>query len=278
MRNCTVYLPYFKRLTFRTAPVRTDGGDQDVFSSFGNWSQNIYTCATSLRGRIATVAFNYSGTGGLESLRLDKSYRNYSATGEVLPVWAVEEPNLNISGVNPIWGIVDEDLLGSPGLQTLRSSGLYLPASMSLVGGESSDTVASASLPGAALYSLYEGAQLPDQQKYSGASNQAILNKWVDLENSPDGIAEMINLILVDTITQWMVGSKSLLDSNKGIGTNNATVLSNVNILSNKIQYNLLYGIPVNSLQDPSKTRESLSSLCGFSRCLEPLSLEYSKE
>jgi hypothetical protein len=228
----------------RTAPVRTDGGDPNILSPFAQWSQNIYVCASTVRARIGTT---YNGTGGFENLLLDKTYRSFTGPGEVAPVWALEKPNLNFSEVNSIWGLVDEGYLDSPGLQTIQRDHFYLPASMSLIVGNVSDTVASAVLPGTALFDLYTagGSNVYTQSlDYTGITNQAILNKWVSLGGSPSGIAEMVNLIFVDTMTQWSVGSKSLLDANQAPPGVMST-LSNVEVLSDKIQYNMLYAIPV---------------------------------
>lgn len=230
-----------------TAPVRTDGGDSQILAPFAHWSQNIYVCATAARARIGTTSFSYNGTEGVENLQLTKTYRNYTGPGEVAPVWALEETNLNFSAVNPIWGIVDQSYLHSPGLQTRQSDHFYLPASMSLIIGNVSDTVASAVLPGATLFNMYSTnvpAVYTQILDYSGSTNQAILNKWSALGRTPSGIADMMNLIFVDIMTQWAVGSKSLFDANK-IPGNTTSVLQNVQILSDKIQYDLLYAIPV---------------------------------
>jgi len=242
-----------------SAPVRTDGGDPDVLEPYARYGQSMYMCATTARARIATVSFSYNGTGGLKSLVLEKTYRNSSQEGKQPPLWAVENSGMNISDINPLWGIVGEEYISSPALQTIQRDYLYLPASQSLFSSSIGDTVASASIPGAVLISMYptngqtQGIS-PDifntVLDYSGLTNQALANKWKELGDSLDGIAEMINLVFVDIMTQWTVGSKSLLTANN-LANDANSVLSSVAISGERIQYDILYAIPVRSIKSP---------------------------
>ena len=238
-----MYIFHLANTNERTAPNRTDGGDPEVLSSYATWSQHMYMCATAANAKVAITAFTYNGTGGLANLRLDKQYRNYSESAELPPVWAVEDLKMNVSDINPIWGIVDDEYLDSPGLQTLRSDHFYLPASESVLIGNISDTVASAVIPGAVLLSMYGiNLDLPSPD-YSGGGNQAILKKWVGAGETLRGVEGMINLVFVDMMSQMIVGSKSLLDVQKS--ATNAIGTSEVRILSSQIQYDLRYAIPI---------------------------------
>jgi hypothetical protein len=78
-----------------------------------------------------------------------------SQAGIPPPVWAIEYDTMNISDINPLWGIVGDQYIDSPGIQTIQRDYLYLSASQSLFGGNLGDTVGAASIPGAALYSMY---------------------------------------------------------------------------------------------------------------------------
>jgi hypothetical protein len=209
-------------------------------------------CATTARARVAEVTFSYNGTGGLKGLALDKTYRNSSLEGIPPPVWAIEYDGLNISDINPLWGIVGDQYIDSPGLQTIQRDYLYLPASQSLFAGNLGDTVGAASIPGAALYSLYPDAivsveppiSVDNILDYSGVSNIALANQWKILGISSDGIAEMVNLVFVDIMTQWTVSSKSLLTAND-VTANNTSVLFTANVAGDKIEYDIPYAIPV---------------------------------
>ena len=234
-----------------SAPVRTDGGDPNILEPYARYGENMYLCATTARARIATVSFSYNGTSGLKELVLDKTYKNSSQDGQQPPLWAIEYNGMNISDINPLWGLVGDQYLNSPGLQTIRRDYLYLPASQSLATSYIGDTVGSASIPGGVLSSMYpmngqmQGVSLNifnTVLDYTGLTNQAIANKWKELGNSLDGISEMVNLVFVDIMTQWSVGSKSMLTANH---VAKGTILSSVTMSGGKIEYDMLYAIPV---------------------------------
>jgi len=234
-----------------SAPVRTDGGDPSVLEPYARYGENMYMCATTARARIATVSFNYNGTGGLKGLVLDKMYKNSSQDGKQPPLWAIEYGGMKIGDINPLWGLVGDEYLNSPGLQTIRRDYLYLPASQSLATSYFGDTVGSASIPGAVLSSMYptngqtQGVSLNifnTVLDYAGLTNQAVANKWNELGDSLDGISEMVNLVFVDIMTQWTVGSKSMLTANH---VAKGSILAPVTISGGKVEYDMLYAIPV---------------------------------
>jgi len=98
-------------------------------------SQSIQICASSLRATIKETSFRYTDTGGIPSLNglkvIDVGQKNYS-TKSAEPVWGVENPGptWNISAIQLLWGIVDQEIYqNSSGLWTVQSDHLYLPAS-----------------------------------------------------------------------------------------------------------------------------------------------------
>lgn len=237
MRNGLVSLIPLALAYKRASPRRTDGGDPSIPAAFSTWSLGMYMCATTARARIAEITFTYNGTGGLESLQLEKNYLNSTEPGRPVetPLWGVEKVEANISNANPLWGLIDDIHQNSSLLQTLRNDILYLPASSSLLSGPAYDTIASATIPGAVLYLLYFSfAPFGLTLDYSGQSDQAILNKWITLGGNLDGLAEMVNLVFVDMMTQLVVGSNSVLPAPLSI-----------EVLENRVQYNLLYAILV---------------------------------
>lgn len=148
--------------------------------------------------------------------------------------------NMSIRDAAPIWGIVDESYQNSVELQTVLGDVLYLPASNSLYTGSVVDTISSATIPGAVLWRLYPAAKfdgiIPLTLDYTGTTNYAIRNKWTELGASTKRIAMMIDLIYVDIMTQWIVGSKSVADINpNGV----------VQLLQPRIRYDLRFAIPV---------------------------------
>jgi hypothetical protein len=195
------------------------------------------------------VSFTYNGTGGLGAFQMEKTYRLFDQPGETPPIWAVENTDLSLFDISPIWGLVDDEYLNFTGVQVLKSDHLYLPASKALMNPVPTfDTLASAVIPGLTLQSLYGSSsslQTTGQRltnlDYTGTQNTAILNKWAELGTAPESIANMLNLIYVDQMTQIAVGSKSLLN----VTVAKTPGLWEAQILADRIKYDLRYAIPV---------------------------------
>jgi hypothetical protein len=108
-------------------------------------------CASGIAANIKQVTFQYNSSGNaseLSSLGVkaveDKRYPSDS----LKPLWAVESPigNWTVSEIALLWGIVDGES-SVPGVQTLRNSTFYLPATtkyqIDSALGELGDTVVS---------------------------------------------------------------------------------------------------------------------------------------
>ena len=239
------------------AARRVDGGP-DRLDPGSKWSAPLYSCATALKAYIMDVSFFINGTSSLANLQVESMKpRSYSSNMSV-PLWAVEDTELNIADVAPFWAVVDEKYESWPHMWTLRKDHLYLPAgsgSLALVLSTIS-AVASAYAPEAALYAVYSEAAssldhgvLPD---YSGLTNYPLFPKWQDLSKSPDTASTIVNLIWTDIMANYVLGTKSTLNANSKFATRkvNSTgqdakgSMNRVLQSDRRVQYDLRYGIP----------------------------------
>jgi hypothetical protein len=112
-------------------PYPTDlSQDQGYRYDLGsNWTQKLYTCASSVKASIKTVTFTTNGTEALDGLVVqdvqDKDYQN-----ETLPLWGIEkadEYTYKIEDINLFWGLVNETYVNSSRVQIQSATEIYLP-------------------------------------------------------------------------------------------------------------------------------------------------------
>ena len=161
-------------MQFRTGPDTT-------------WSRPLYACMSSVKASIREVEFELKGATSLNNLVVKSSSRiNY--TSAELPVWAMEDTGFEISdAVSPFWGLVSPDRSNSSGIQTMRSTHMYLPAGPSMesisLTGYTGDGAAGAYAPFAALGAIYYGSgtygDMPDF--LSGKDNWLLARRWSQL-------------------------------------------------------------------------------------------------
>jgi hypothetical protein len=95
--------------------------------SGSKWTQDIYTCATGIEASVKEVTFSFNGSSSLDNLGLiveDKIYGNDSS----MPLWAVENPGVQVAYINPLWGLVSDEYENNTSLFTKRAKSLWLPA------------------------------------------------------------------------------------------------------------------------------------------------------
>lgn len=209
----------------------------------------IYTCATAVKTAIKTVEFKAQGTRLRDAQVVsitDKVYDNNSPA----PLWGVENLQLNLSDVRPLWGLVAEDRANQPNLATVRKSHLYLPGYTTALGGYTpSDNMPGASFHGVALsraYSIGSTSMYNDDMgDYTGRTNVALFTRMQELSRTPDTAAHILNLFFTDITSNLIVGTRSLLGSPRDAGYDGAgTVNSNAAPLVKRVKFNYLYGIP----------------------------------
>jgi hypothetical protein len=231
------------------AAHRVDGVETSIFEQGTRWSMPIYTCATAVKTAIKTVEFKAQGTRLRDAQVVsitDKVYDNNSPA----PLWGVENLQLNLSDVRPLWGLVAEDRANQPNLATVRKSHLYLPGYTTALGGYTpSDNMPGASFHGVALsraYSIGSTSMYNDDMgDYTGRTNVALFTRMQELSRTPDTAAHILNLFFTDITSNLIVGTRSLLGSPRDAGYDGAgTVNSNAAPLVKRVKFNYLYGIP----------------------------------
>jgi len=194
-------------------------------------------CASAARARLAAVTFTYNGTGGLQNLHVETSYPKYFGKEETT-LWAVEDTQMKIAQIDPLWGVIGENYEHLAGLSTIRREYIWIPAGMNTIEHGFQDTLISPGLSGGVLRHVYSKKL---NKQYFGATDWRLLNAWNQIGSNGTGIADMINLMYVNQVAQFAVGSKSVLNA-KGQEHRPIQLFRNV------VVYNPTYGIPVITL------------------------------
>ncbi|PCG97336.1 Hypothetical protein PENO1_063700 [Penicillium occitanis (nom. inval.)] len=90
-------------------PQRQSLGNPLIFDPGSNWSIPMYTCATATKALIKTVTFQFNGSDDLSGLKVTQISEKVYPDGTSMPLWAVENTNLSMSDVAPLWGLVTPD-------------------------------------------------------------------------------------------------------------------------------------------------------------------------
>jgi hypothetical protein len=242
-------------------PQRTDGGNSLFIDSNSKWSIPLYSCAAGPKAVIREVGFEFNGTGGLESLIIESiNERKYLDSSEI-PVWGVERTqNDTLYNVQPLWGIVSSELGTRDDISLVHQDHLWLPgypdpSVVEPVTGKSEPNMPGNLFYTRALQDIFRiGTSLSDTlSAYSGDLDLALYARWLELSNSPEGIAKSLNLIWTDLAANavigtrgWHSGSRPSLNWN-GLPQGDETISTPsvpVILWTRRIQYHLPYAIP----------------------------------
>ncbi len=226
------------------------------------WEHPIYSCASTTKASIKIVRFRFNSTNNdpkpMKDLKVlniaDKVYSNRNE----MPLWGVEDANMRIDNVDPLWGLLDPSWKNSVNLSVVRAERLYLPAGRALNeevslffrGDDGSDFVPAITGPAKAWAGVYRSFVLNDGGvNYSGKGGLALYNKWDKLSQTAEGAALILNLIFTDYAANVLVGTRSQLTS-----TNRLPNLKRddkirpeevrVRLYHRVIRYRWVYGIP----------------------------------
>ncbi|KAJ9651242.1 hypothetical protein H2198_009471 [Neophaeococcomyces mojaviensis] len=250
------------------AAQRNDGKAMNSVDS-GNvtWERPFYVCSGATKVSIKTVRFRYNTTidNNLKGLGIvsvkDKEYID----GDELPLWGGETPNppMNLSYLNPLWGLIDPSMARSANLSTRRAAYFYIPASSELASLYTSlpsdiqygrgDYVPAIRAPiqiwGSVFYPMISGGT-----DYSGQTNLPLSIAWQELSKNATGAAKILKLIWTDYATNALMGTRGIHTPS---GVNNPQSLRKlhkrqsggtgqfpVHELQHRLQYNWVYGIP----------------------------------
>jgi hypothetical protein len=234
------------------APRRQDGGASLIFSPGSNWTTPIYSCISVTKALIKTVSFRFNGSGDLSGLTVtsltDKVYPNVASK----PLWGVENTELALIDVRPLWGLVSSQNQGNVSLSTLRKESLYLPGYAGVSFG--SLVPGYENLPGsdfycdilATAYSLRDPIGITD---YTGQSSLAMYSVWQNLSRTATTAAKILNLIWTDLAASSVVGTKTMETQETIQQRDDKAAMSDSNMVpvtayQRQIQYHILYAIP----------------------------------
>ncbi|KIX02557.1 uncharacterized protein Z518_08498 [Rhinocladiella mackenziei CBS 650.93] len=183
-----------------------------------NYSAPLFSCSTSVRVFIMNVTFFMNGTSSLENLQIRSTTPQTYSSNATTPLWAVENTGgMNISDVQPIWGLVGDEYEHDPRLWTIRREYMYLPAGSSAMGLGMLSTSDSLGCGGPinTLDILYNGLDSGGQQfpDFSGITSLPLRQKWQKLSQTKEGIATMMALIWTDITANYVTSSRSQLNS-----------------------------------------------------------------
>ena len=258
----------------------TSGDNSLISKDLDSQERPIYSCASTTKAVIKTVRFRYNSTksdresmNGLEILNIvDKVYNSRNER----PLWGVEDVNMSIPHINPLWGLIGASWGKSVNLSTVRAERLYLPAGRSLLTNVNfyepaenndfhdnfsslGDFTPAITGPGQAWRFVYKSKQsrrnkLPD---YSGSESLTLSNKWDHLSHTAEGAAQILNLIFTDYTANMLTGTRSQLTINNLPLSEQKAITSrsekknksepgqvSVHLYHRIIRYRWVYGIP----------------------------------
>ena len=213
----------------------------------------MYSCISATKASVKTVSFRFNGSDDLSGLTVtsltDKVYPNDTSK----PLWGVEDTQMALVDVNPLWGLVATHSHSSVNLSTLQKESLWVPGYVGL--NELSEGSSYQNLPGvdfhcSALATAYTvGNPSIGVLDYSGQSNLALYRLWQDLSRTSTTAAKILNLIWTDVAANAVVGTKSMEAHHEAKRKRDNVAASDPNMVPvivyhRRIQYHLPYGIP----------------------------------
>ena len=243
----------------RGIPHRTNPGSAFIFEDGSTWSAPLYSCASTVKATIKTVTFFLNGTD-IKSLKITKIVnRSYKDTAS-MPLWGFEESGLNLVGISPLWGLINETYTTYPNMSFWRKPSLYLSGTSdelfgrtlgAISGGDIAYTPGSDFAP-AAMNDVYRlgstGSVATNAIKgysidYTGAQNMAMYLRWQELSKTADSASKILNLIWTDFAASAVVGTRGILGPGN-LGKPGEAVKVEIEPVVRKIKYHILFAIP----------------------------------
>ncbi|KIV99780.1 uncharacterized protein PV09_08586 [Verruconis gallopava] len=230
------------------------------FEPGSSYSQPLYGCASVVRAVIKTVSFKFNGTGlgGLSVTGIEE--KQYASEADY-PLWGVESAGMSLVDGNPLWGIIDPAQKDKfKNMSFVQKPALYLPG---YINGATDlglpPVVTGSNLPGIDFYSkalafaYSTGARASSSAfDYSGDNNLGVYNKWASMSGTPEGAAQIINLIWTDAAANAVIGTKSWFASSdvklakRASGDASADVQTGVPVYQyiRRVRYHIAYAVP----------------------------------
>lgn len=235
------------------SPQRQDSGNSLIFDSGSNWSQPLYTCASSVKATIKTASFSYHSTSNgdnvLSNLIVtniqDKVYPNEQS----MPLWGVENTgdSYHLNELTLVWGLISEEYANNENVSALRAPSLYLPgysvnALLTNIGYD--NMPGSEAFIGAmgAPYSISKETLSFGAADYTGITDVSMWVRWQNLSKSAESVSRILNLIWADTAAAAVVGTKGVLGPGNTGSENVMPILVTPTV--SKVKYHWPYAIP----------------------------------
>ncbi|RJE25969.1 hypothetical protein PHISCL_01654 [Aspergillus sclerotialis] len=233
-------------------PRRQDGTSSLLFYPGTNWSVPLYSCISTTKAVIKNVHFLFNGSDDLSGVTVtglaDKVYKDDSSK----PLWGVEKTGMNLTDVNPIWGLVSSSNQGNISLSTIRKESLYLPGYVGW--GDVSTFGEIRNLPGVhfhldALSSTYKISSGPSDMDYTGKSSLALFQKWQTYTRDAESAKNVPNLVWTDLAANSVLGTRGMHTQSKDNSIQKRAESDKDNLYPvttyhQRIRYHLPYAIP----------------------------------
>jgi hypothetical protein len=214
----------------------------------------MYSCMSTAKAMIKTVAFRFNGTNddlsGLQVVSVtDKTYPNE----ESKPLWGVENSSMRLRDGGPLWGLISSAKRNVLNLTTVRKESLYLPGRDRVLSPGTGSNNPSADFAAATLEMTYSTGRVSlsftTAVDYSGEVNLAMYKKWQELSKTAKTSAKILNLIWTDIAANMVVGTKGLHFHEALKRKRDSTASSQVKTppvinYTRRIKYKYVYGIP----------------------------------
>lgn len=202
-----------------------------VFDGGSRWSSPLHACASTVRTAIKTVTFRYNTTiagpeHGLAGLRVVNITQRSYPTNEQAPLWGIEETGLDLDGVSPVWGLIDERYAEIANLTAKRAPHLYLVGLAAgtfapglheaLIGSAGYQNLPGADFPIYTMNTVYRNlASLP--YDLTGKGSAAIFARWQQLSRTAETAQDIIHLAWTDLAASAVAGTKGVLGPLNGM-------------------------------------------------------------
>ena len=139
-----------------------DEGQTYQYDLNSNWSQPLYTCASSMKASVRTVTFSSNATnssadlGALSVVKVEpKAYSQ-----DELPTWAIERADgYTVGNVELFWGLANASLINETAFHKIQAAEIYLPhATHGITNGHLYDSFAAGMAFSAAWNDVYQNS------------------------------------------------------------------------------------------------------------------------
>jgi hypothetical protein len=200
------------------APLPLSQGQSWRSDPGSSWTQQLYTCSSSVSASVKEVTFATDGDTTLDKLEVvDVRPKNYPP--DSMPIWGIEvvdSKKYKIWDVYKFWGLLDESHITPFEVKIHRTPNIFLPAAVrGTTLGKMWDSFAAGGVFTAAWESVYSFAAINTDvsenmiPEYSGHNNYGLTLKWRELSSTSAGAAKLLNLIWTDLVAFSIVGTKT---------------------------------------------------------------------